>query len=1102
MLHRAQRGVGQRRPRVVRTLLVVALGAAALVAPVVGAAPQQAQAAGGAVYIDDPLQSGSLSGWTLQGAGNVSNPNGSRGDAWNPKLSTVAANNAMPHSYNTNNCGVDTTSDSWPLCTATFDAARDSSWMTLTSDNTNDGAGQAATALHNTTFSSGLGVVLEYDQRVYRTNDGRTGGFPASQGGGDGIDVYLVDANPDDYGNPAIDTTPGESGGYGAGLGYASVSATGDGWCAAQQGVAGGYIGVGFDVYGNYQKAERSTGFGKYHRATRPYTVSLANPDAFDGVDASVQSARIPQSIGLRGAGVRYTSTPGCSAAGDLSASYGMTATSDPLVTSAGVRTVFQVKWAAGDAAAAYAGEYRAEGSSTWTAVPAAEVPARLTPAGFTDARGYVRFEVPVSAGDFDFRYTKSGTTTAAFADISRDVSLGNAPAYTALNRTVGGYRWLAGTENLSAHPNPTTSGLVDSNAAARSGAVIDNAATDADDYRRIRITLDPKADGSRTVTVFWTDKLDVSDDRCYDDGGVEIPGVRTTASTDECLDAGGTWSHGGDYAFHEQFSYDLAASPFQADLPETFRLGFAASTGWAVNFHQIRNLRVTSLVDLAVDKQVQPLGADEEIDDQGWSDHAVVRAGGNAAYRLIATNNGPSDIDAAYPATLTDGLEQVPFADAADVSWTATATGDARVCAAWDDASATCDTWGTSRTGTGPLTDADALHWYAPADGTSNVTVIVSGAIADDAAPATYPNTATVTPDPKGPVDEVPENNTDDADITILPGWTVEKTADPASGSTVSAGDEITYSVTAAALSQGAESGIDDITLTDSLADVAPYADFAAGSVRIDGQEPTAGVAVEEPSEANDYTLTVSGLDLPGGGSAVVTYRVTVRADAAALSELRNSVLGDAEGNPPVQCAAPDEPDYADHCVTVHRTPPLIQVLKVGESSEGGLVAFEGSEWGIYPDANGAPDETSPVAQLGPEPKTPQISTGLFRLSLEPGSYWLREEKALDGFTLLPDAVPFTVAADGIVALADGPSTVLAACPTEPQSQLCSLVPDDDPQLGTIVVLDVPKVDLPEAGGRTGPSLYVWIGGIVIALALGATVVIRMRTHRSRRER
>ncbi|GAB3811588.1 hypothetical protein GCM10028820_03070 [Tessaracoccus terricola] len=768
--------------------------------------PSQSQvslAAGeGSVYIDEPLQGGTLTNWELQGSGNESNSNGSRGTSWTPRQTTVSDNNNFPHSYNTKYCGVGITDDAWPRCTATRNNTRDSAWLTLTTDNTNDGAGQAGTALHTEDFSSDLGVVLEYDQRVYRTNDGRQDGTPANQGGGDGIAVYLTDAAPPNYGNTAVDTSVGKAGGYGAGLGYSAVSDTGNAWCPAQQGVAGGYIGVGFDVYGNYQKAETAQGFGTYHRATRPYGVASGNPAAFEGVSSALNAARIPQSIGLRGSGVRYNSTPGCNSgsSGGMNAAYGMI--QKRLVTNADHTTLFQVKWNSGDAASLYVGQYSTDGSA-WTAVTALDVPAADLPSGFSDPRGYVMFKVDTVAA-FDFRYSRDGVSAGdpfqninGSADGDGDVSLGNAPDYTPLYRYVGGYRWLAGTDNLSAYPNPNNTDLIGANDAARRGAVIDNSATDSTKYRRIRVTLTPKADGTRTVRVYWTkEKLNVADDKCYTSQGVELEGRYADGSIDTCLNPtdgdAGTWSHdkGDSLAYEEMFSYDLAASSYQADLPANFRLGFSASTGWAVNYHQIRNVTVTSVIDLEVAKQVAFIGDDTTPPETvTWLDEDTGRAGENVAYRVQAWNNGASDMLPAYPATLVDGLDAVPFGDVAAVTWTATATDGALLCTDWDTDANVCRDWDTELTGTGALTQDNPLRWYAPSRTTvgadeSGITVTFVGAVSDGTdgqseivADQWYPNTAVVAASPVGgPQEDNLENNTDTAQIEVTPELHVTK--------------------------------------------------------------------------------------------------------------------------------------------------------------------------------------------------------------------------------------------------------------------------------------------------------------------------------------
>src|SRR5690606_19208635 len=97
-----------------------------------------------------------------------------------------------------------------------------------------------------------------------------------------------------------IDTTTNEAGGFGAGLGYSSVAGQDEQWCGPnqQQGVAGGWFGLGFDVYGNY--ANSDTDAGKNTGRTRPFSVGLGAGKEMNGHDD------LKNMIGLRGSGVRH----------------------------------------------------------------------------------------------------------------------------------------------------------------------------------------------------------------------------------------------------------------------------------------------------------------------------------------------------------------------------------------------------------------------------------------------------------------------------------------------------------------------------------------------------------------------------------------------------------------------------------------------------------------------------------------------------------------------------------------------------------------------------------------------------------------------------
>lgn len=1167
--------------------------------------PDVADAAGNGdtVFIDDALQSGPLgASWTVAGTG------------WTPQLTTIAQNNLIDHATNTADCV------GWPKCSATYDPTRDGNWLTLTSDNSRNGAGEAGFVLNSTAFSSSRGVVIEYDQRVYRTNNGNMGGI--LQGGGDGISLFLVDANAPDYGRPTeVETSSTLPGGYGAALGYSSVANTGDAWCPAQPGLAGAYLGVGFDVYGNFQKAESSPSFGA-NRATRPASVSGHHPSALDN--------RLMQSIGLRGSGVRFKNATSCNqnTQADLDRSYGMIRV--PLTTRPGHLSAFQVRWNAGDDPATYAWEYKRSTDSTWTSVPTELVPAG-TVNGLDDPRGYAVARIPVDnahTGTYDVRYRRTTGGDQGFRTISvprnaflgtwPDVSFTGVTTFDTLTARKGGYRWLAGT---GAHGDTTT------------GAWIDNKKGDARDYRRVRVTLTPKPDGSRTVVVSWSDKISMSDDVCVDPVTKEPNSLTGTA----CDGAAGEWRPGTTPTFTEQFRYDLSDSQYQASMPAQFKLGFAASTGWAVNFHQIRNLRVTSPTDLAIDKTVALGTADAS---PTWADSVTGQAGDTVSYRLVATNEGPSPLDATYPATLSDPMTAVPL-DPQTVTWTATATGGAQVRATSNDP------WTTTVSGTGPLTAANALEWHSPdrtTTPTAAVTVVVTGTVSTSAAVGTYPNTATVAASAAGgPQETNLANNTDDAQLVLRAGdtWRVAKTATPASGTTVTAGTEITYSVTATADGTAGRGDVRGVVLTDDLTDVLDDATFVAGSARL-----TIGAGT--PTTVTDpvgTTLTTAPFDLPHGTTATLTYRVTVDADVTGGTTLRNVVVGDATSGDPETCAPPADPgdptcstvhttpawtlgktvaDAAalgtplpdgtlvqpgttlvytvtaqnsgpaavdatltddlsdlledpagadgpkatfvpgsvsltvdgtpttgtlpstpgtdhllevgpvtlpagtpaspkvavltyrvtiaddawattlrnvvsgtgtdpvsgsdlppldctptDPCSTDQRTPLLVQVEKRGEDLTGTVVPMDGSQWAIYSDADLTTVVVDPLDAVAGE-------TGLFRTQLEPGTYWLVETKALPGFQLLPTPVELTVATDGTVTLAD------------PTSYLSVREDTAAEHAWTVVVQDVPALDLPESGGERPTGLLV-AGTLLTALACAVALRARRRSAAGR---
>lgn len=930
------------------------------------------------------------------------------------------------------------------------------SWLQLTSDDTRGGSGESGFVLNENEFSSGKGVIVEYDQRIYRTNNG----MHDTSGAGDGLSVFLVDGNiaNSNTSNGSnigtnIDQTTDEPGGFGAGLGYTSVAGPDQTWCGGglnpgvnlqQQGVAGGWFGLGFDVFGNYANSDwwdnRTWGSGR----TRPHVVSGGIHK--DTSEQGTNPARIStqQMVGLRGSGVRHD------------------------------------------------------------------------PAGYcTDVQ---------DQHDLNYWY---GMNRSGFGSDTV---------------THGGYQWLGGSQ---------------------APGKLDNDFDDASTYRKVRIVLTPKTDGV-SIEVLMTEPLEVDNDVWANGGWMSDPDFPAT--------------------FTSYITHEIGDAPLQADLPETFKIGFAASTGYAVNYHQIRNLKVAAPVDLELKKTVS---------------NPTPNVGEEITYTLDIENAGPTDLNSNYPATITDGLKDLPLTD---VTWIATGNGGAQVRTAPTSA------WDTTVSGVGSIKDGvlatesepavpGDLVWYGPVG--STVQVEIKGTVTTpDAWDTELPNTAvTNTSLDGGPQDQDPSNNRDtaniqipaqpqltitkddgvekvtvgqsttyaltventgpaaatnavvtdtlpqgleyvsstpawatavengdgtttvtfpvvasiaaggslsgytvtakvvegapeslrntvkigadndcdssplaerceDEDINILesPEWLIAKTSDKEGE--VLVGDTIEYSVTATNNGPGSVVGA---VLTDDLTNVLNFATFVPNSaqVTIDG-----GAAAAVPGPNEDKKLISAPLDLASGQVATLTYQVTVNTNAPGQT-LRNVVVGVAVTTPPSTCADPETAAEEEGCWTEHPVTGQYYLNKV----DGDDVELGGAKFQVLTDDNGVPG-----SQVGSD-----ITAGSAVLTgLTTGTYWLKETEAPSGYELLAQPVRFTVTTGGNPALVivddagepvtDGPVTVL-------QNGL------------TIQVKDVASLILPDAGG-SGTAVYTVIG---VGILLSAAFILAQRARRPR---
>lgn len=141
-------------------------------------------------------------------------------------------------------------------------------WLRLTNSTVN----QRGYAYVDKSFPSTLGVLIDFEYKMWR-NAANT---EHNYNGGDGISVFLFDA-----------TQPFRLGGFGGSLGYAPNIQSNP---PVLDGLAGGYISVGLDAFGNYGNAieGRNGGFGTSETANtvvvRGITTSNRTENIVDGI--------------------------------------------------------------------------------------------------------------------------------------------------------------------------------------------------------------------------------------------------------------------------------------------------------------------------------------------------------------------------------------------------------------------------------------------------------------------------------------------------------------------------------------------------------------------------------------------------------------------------------------------------------------------------------------------------------------------------------------------------------------------------------------------------------------------------------------------------
>jgi len=267
--------------------------------------------------------------------------------------------------------------------------------------------------------------------------------------------------------------------------------------------------------------------------------------------------------------------------------------------------------------------------------------------------------------------------------------------------------------------------------------------------------------------------------------------------------------------------------------------------------------------------------------------DGTVATAGQKITYTVEAENTGNTVLD---PVEISDDLTGV----------VTNATYQDDVVTAVDGVETT--------TGAATVTD-DQLSWVGTLTAGQSVTITYSVIVNEGAEGASIENSVTASGTPPAPFDPiVPPTQTT---RNPVPGFTVEKTADPASGSIVEPGQVVDYTVT------GTNTGatvLDPVQLSDDLSAVLAHAAYNDDiETRIDDT-----VLDEGAASLADADLTWTG-SLQPGQVVTITYSVTVHDDAAG-EVLRNTVSGSATPTTP-DPADPDGPQVPGDTIT----PPAV---------------------------------------------------------------------------------------------------------------------------------------------------------------------------------
>lgn len=304
-------------------------------------------------------------------------------------------------------------------------------------------------------------------------------------------------------------------------------------------------------------------------------------------------------------------------------------------------------------------------------------------------------------------------------------------------------------------------------------------------------------------------------------------------------------------FGYNQPLTQMISGQPLPAiSTSQLLKVGYAASTGASTNYHEIRNLLVTSFdTSTAID-----VGVTKSVLDTTTNSTTVTSVGDGIRYTVLARNYGPNNITA----TGVGIVDNIPAA-ITGVSWTCAVVAGSPVGTSCGSAS-----------GSGNNLNTTANLPFGGA-----VTYTINGTVSAPA-PSPLSNTASLVI-PGSVIDYNHNNNSATASIAVTSNLsTSTKTLVDVNGGSYEVGDTLQYTITIKETKGIAASGVSvSDPIHANLTNVTPVSCGGGGSCTYTAPN-----------------LNCSGISVPANGSVTIVYTADISGSATPGTTITNTAI------------------------------------------------------------------------------------------------------------------------------------------------------------------------------------------------------------------